>query len=456
MSRHNLLNCNRLVIFAVFVIATIFAACSDDTTAPPANKSPTIQLTLTKWAIETQRLTTLTAVVSDADDDPLTVTWSVIRDGKPSGTLTEDDQGSTDMRWRAPSGEGAVGRDSVVATVSDGKGGKATDVETILVGTLREANVAGQDTLFKAFSPYIVRPGGGALAIIGGATLRIEAGVEVLIDKAEIDISVVGRLIGNGTQAEPVVIRPNARSAEPGAWKGITASPSGAAPPWIDLTYTDVLYATDAIKATGPSRVDLDGCRIMFSRDNAVNHGSTGPLVVQNCAITNNTRTGIRIEKGIGTEPPSQVVIQGGNITFNGDIATHTPNEDEAGILISLDDPNGSADIQIFCNEISNNGVPGIQLINAVYPDIHHNAIYRNERGNAQPRLNLRLANDFGGVETTLFTRENYWGAPYDDPADSVFIKETIRDVDDGAGTGITVQVIVDPWLHAWPDVNCQ
>jgi parallel beta-helix repeat protein len=149
------------------------------------------------------------------------------------------------------------------------------------------------------------------------------------------------------------------------------------------------------------------------------------------------------------------VTIRGDSLAVNGDISGATPYEEDAAILIDIDDPTGSANIDISCNEISRNGVPGIQLANATYPDIHHNAIFGNERGKSGTRHNIILAENFGGFSPTVNARSNYWGAPYTDPADSVIIKGTILDGDSGA-PGVTALVIVGPWLNDWPDSNCQ
>ncbi|UCG52611.1 MAG: right-handed parallel beta-helix repeat-containing protein [Candidatus Latescibacterota bacterium] len=433
---------------AVFALVG-FAACSDDETGPGPNSSPTIQFTFDKLAVEMTKAVTLTVDVSDPDDDPLTVTWAVTRDGAPSGSLNPADQGSPSMRWTAPA---QTGRDTIRVVVSDGKGGTRTLVETIVTARL-EVGVTVSQIWNKASGPYLMRPGTAFFVINERATLTVDPGVEIYIDVDALDVSVVGSLDVNGTSGERVVFRPNSRNPEMGSWQGITASPSGEVPV-VDLRHTDILYAVDAIKANEVAIVRLDGCRIKFSQENAVLHRSTGELRVENCVITDNNRTGIRIKRGPGVDVPETVVISGDSIAVNGDLSGATPYDDDAGILIDIDDPVGTASIDISCNEISRNGTTGIQLANAVYPFIHHNAIFGNERGKSGERFNIRLTNNFGGVIPTIDARNNYWGAPFTNPAaDSTTIKRSIRDVEDAAG--ITVRVLIYEWLNEWPTPQC-
>jgi len=353
MGRSILSHDNRLALVLIVGLSVAFAGCSDDSTSPPPNNAPTIELKVAKWATTTQATVTFSAVVSDPDDDPLTVTWQVRRGGQPSGSLNAADQGTPSMRWTAPL---EVGVDEVIATVSDGNGGEATDSETIKVGTLRSASSVTVSQIWnKANSPYVLRPGGLAISINKFVTVTIEAGVEVFVDKDGLDFVVNGELVTNGTEAEPVVITPNARDAGPGDWQGITAI-ADTEVPIVNLTGADIRYAIAGIRSRDSARLTLDGCRIMFTRENAVLHEATGPLTVQNCTITNNERTGIRVSRGPGVAFPNQVIIQGDSISVNGDISGATPYEDDAGILINIDDPDGLATIDISCNEISRNG----------------------------------------------------------------------------------------------------
>jgi parallel beta-helix repeat protein len=211
-----------------------------------------------------------------------------------------------------------------------------------------------------------------------------------------------------------------------------------------------VLYATEAAKTTTGGEIVLDGCRIMFAAEAAVLHQSFASLSVINSILTNNVRSGIRIECSSNIHFPPTVVVSNDSIAVNGDVSGSTPYVDQAAIYIDMADSFATSDIQITNNEISRNAFPGIQLVNASYPAIHSNAIFFNELGKTTQRYNIRLDNGFGvGVSGMIDARQNYWGAPFTNPADSAAIRLMIRDSEDVGN--ITVRVAIYPWLNAKP-----
>jgi parallel beta-helix repeat protein len=377
----------------------------------------------------------------------------VTRDGQPSGTLNPAQQGQPTIRWDTPT---QTGRDTVTVTASDGRGGTTTLVETILVGTLKTSRIQffTQETWSMGDSPFIIQPVEDKFVIDEGAGLTVDAGCQLLVNREDLEISVVGILRTNGTAQAPVVIRPNSRKPDPGYWLGITASPSGQAPPVVRLFHTDVLYAEEAVKAVTSAQVFLDGCRVMFSSDAAVLHWSSGNLQVLNSAITNNSKTGIRIIRGTATPLPwDPVVISGDSIATNGDDTGQLTYTDQAAIYIDVDD-GGDIDIStidINHNEISRNYLPGIQLARASYPKIHDNSIFSNElKKKTDPKYNIKLDNNVGGSRETIDARQNHWGEGFTNPAtDSLLIKQMIRDSEDSAT--ITARVLIYPWLNVWP-----
>jgi parallel beta-helix repeat protein len=277
----------------------------------------------------------------------------------------------------------------------------------------------------------------------------VEAGCELLVDAEDLEIFLEGTLRANGTQQHPVTIRPNIRRPEPGYWQGITANPNSSVP-LIELTHTDLLYATEAAKTTTGGTIVLDGCRIMFAGEAAVLHQSFGSLSVVNSIITNNVKSGIRINSVSNINFPPTIVISNDSIAVNGDVSGATPYVDQAAIYIEMADTFAISDIQITNNEISRNAFPAIQLVNASYPAIHSNAIFSNELGKTAQRYNIRLDDGFGeGVSGMIDARDNYWGAPFTNPADSAAIRLMIRDSEDVGN--ITVRVAIYPWLNAKP-----
>jgi hypothetical protein len=303
-------------------------------------------------------------------------------------------------------------------------------------------------------SPYIVRPSEDKFVINEGARLAIQAGVEVFIDRQGLEVVVSGgTLETQGSDGSPVTILPNTRQPESGWWAGILgASGELGQLGTVELVNARIGYATTAVRGINETDVTLSGCDIKFSLENAVLFEGTGNLLVENSALTNNERTAVRIQSI--TALPASVIIREDSISFNGDASGGTPYEDDAGILIDLDDPLGTASIEITGNRISHNAFPGIQLDSAIFPVIHHNAIFSNELGQSGNRFNIYLTNDFGsqGGADWIDARCNYWLGAYPNPADSVLIKQGIRDAENH--TSILVDVFVTPWLSEWPPVT--
>lgn len=438
---------NRLVFFVALLTAGLFAACSEDeTVAPDENRPPEVVFTVAAVAVPKGNSKTLTVTATDPDGDDVSVLWEVT-----GGTFTSP-QGDPSITWRAPS---TTGRDTITVTASDGKGGSTTVTETILVGTVKAAGISSSQTWGLSGSPYIIQPAGQDVRfVIPMVTLTIDAGCELLIDAEDLEIYVEGTIQSNGTETNPVVIRPNVRHPEFGHWQGITAVPDLVIPR-IQLTCTDVLYAVEAVKSTTKGEVALDGCRIMFAAGAAVTHRSYQSLSVVNSIITNNLKGGIRVEPISDLSLPPSIVVSNDSIAVNGDVSGSTPYVQDAAIYIAMADTLGTCNIQITNNEISRNAFPAIQLANASYPEIHVNSLFGNNRGKddtpSNPNFEIRLDNGFGGdVSGMIDARENYWGQPYTNPAtDSLIIQDAIRDSSDVGS--IAVRVAIFPWLNAKP-----
>jgi len=442
----------QLSVFVLLAGLLALAACSseEDGVTPDQNAAPVIVFTVDALAFPKDSDATLKVDATDPDGDPVSVHWQVTRNGQPSGVLDPGQQGNPTITWVTPS---TAGRDTITITATDGKGGSTTRIETIRVGTLKSAAIQSANVTWNASdSPFIIRPTGTQFVVDATGSLTVQAGSELLIDKKGLELDVLGTLRTKGTAQAPVFVRPNSRTPEPGWWVGLVATPDGPSP-LVNLRYTDILYATNAIFAVASADVRLDGCRVMFSEYNAVLFESSQDLHVLNSAITNNGGSGIHIGgTGIATLPDS-VVIRGDSLAVNGDISGSTVYTDQAAIYIDISDYSSNSVIQILENTISRNGFPGIQLARASYPEIRDNSIFSNELGKTGQRFNIWLDNEFGGAspqDSTISAQLNYWGAPYTNTAtDSLVIKQMIRDSEDSER--VNARVLIYPWLHAAP-----
>ena len=443
MKSNNPFNYKRLAIFVALAMAALFAACSDDeTVAPDTNHAPVVEFTVTAIAVPKNENKTLTISVTDPDGDEVSVLWEATR-----GTFTSA-QGNPSIVWKAPT---ATGLDTITVTATDGEGGTTTIEETIQVGTVKTSGISMSQAWHVADSPFIIRPvsSENKRFVIPTVTLSIDAGCELLIDSEELEIYIEGTIQTNGTEANPVVIRPNVRHPESGHWQGITAVPDLEIPRVL-LTCTDVLYAVEAVKSTTKGEVTLDGCRIMFAAGAAVTHRSYQALTVVNSIITNNLKSGIRVEPISDLSLPPSIVVSNDSIAVNGDVTGSTPYVQDAGIYIAMADSDLTCDIQITNNEISRNAFPGVHLVNVSRPALQNNSIFANELGKTSQRYNVRLEDGFGGGAPGMIdARQNFWGAAYTNLTDSTEIRLMIRDSEDVGN--ITVRVAIDPWLHAKP-----
>jgi parallel beta-helix repeat protein len=191
----------------------------------------------------------------------------------------------------------------------------------------------------------------------------------------------------------------------------------------MDLNYTSIGHATNGIKAINNAPVLVRNCEIRFCSDAAILHQSSGRLQVDDTIITNNVKSGIRIDEN-ASQTHDVFIIRGDSIATNGDISGQTAYVGgEAGISINLVDPQGLNSIEIRDNHISRNGFPGIRLTNVSFPVIKQNAIFGNWREGSIINLRLEPPYNAAGTSSILDATENYWAQD-----DSASVAATVFD----------------------------
>ena len=417
-------------VSVVFLVALLLVRCSgEDNTVTPENNAPTISFTTNRIVVPKGIAYDLSVSVADEDGDPLTVTWRIT-----SSTLTPQNAQNTVMRWATP---GTVGTDTVWVTVSDGSATAAVE-EVIKRGTRTAASIA-PNTFLKSSSPYILAPDNNppSILISGGTTTEIEAGVELYMDIQGSLIDVLGTLEGNGTEAEPVLIRPNDRRARCGEsrgwWEGIEARSEDLNVGVVDFTHTEVRSAEFNVRLIGAAQAYLEHCKIACARSAGVRITGIGILYINNCDISDCAQNGIEVSSV--SSIPSSVTITHNEIQFNND-----------GIYLDLPDAMQILLIDISYNLIKDNWVNGISFRNSVFAAIHNNYISRNNWGTTS---NIRLVPPYPGPADvdTLYAEWNYWGAAYTGSGSS--IEATITDSADNASIGTRVKI--RPWINTSP-----
>ena len=129
----------------------------------PQNRPPTVRARCEPCTVEVGRTSTVTADAQDPDGDALTHRWTA-----PAGTFANPADRQT--VWTAPLQEGPV---PVTVTVSDGKGGMASD--TVRIQVIRPAPVVEltfEDVYFD-FDRYSLRP--EAVRLLDDAVTKLQA-----------------------------------------------------------------------------------------------------------------------------------------------------------------------------------------------------------------------------------------------------------------------------------------
>ena len=411
----------------VAAVAAGLLGCSGTETTQPVNQAPTIAFAFDKIVVQKGVDANLSVTVSDANDDPLTITWQIT-----SGTLVAQNAQKTVMRWTPPN---SVGLDTVRVSVSDGQESDSIE-EALKRGTRTTAGVS-QPSYVKSQSPYILDT--PLLVVLGPATTTIEAGVELYLEQQDAVIDVIGTLRATGTETERVLIRPNDRTLrcgeERGWWRGIEATSEDQYSGFVDLTYTDVLYGVhDIFLLLGGASANLQHCRILCAKEAGIRISDSGTLTVEHCEISNNQNHGIEISSLAAV--PQAVTIRYSKIVSNG----HT------GVFVDLLDNLQQVPILIQYNRVEFNSVNGIVLSGAAWPAISYNDMSLN---NFSTISNIRIVPPFpsgvviGGEWDTLLVQHNYWGQSYS-AGEVGSIEETITDAADHGQ--IDTRVIVSPW----------
>jgi parallel beta-helix repeat protein len=422
----------------VFLVLGIAGCSSDDGAAPPPpNKKPTLTFTVAERAIGRSESKTFSATVSDPEDEMLTVTWTIVRDGNLSGTIISQvlTDGTAELQWIAPVD---TGEDTITVRVADPHGASRSVTQTIKVATVR-FSIAASATWDAANSPYLLRPPTAAtISVPAGNTLVIDPGVEVYADKPGLIFDVAGVLNVNGTFSEPVMFGFNSTAPLGGDWDGFQVKTQGAGQATMIADYATIQHAKDGVKSAGNAIVELTNSMIRFCSNTAVNHVSSGNTLIRGCVIRDNRKVGIRVADFI-TVPPDGIRIISNLITANGS------DGGEGAIYMDFDDPTAAIPIRIEGNNIARNFGIGIVLETAAFPTINGNGIFSNTFGSGGVQ-NLRLVPGFDGVPLTIDATGNFWTLTTQPD-----IKATVHDREDKFPPDIDVTVDVSGWLTACP-----
>jgi outer membrane protein OmpA-like peptidoglycan-associated protein len=147
--------------------------------AAPANRPPTVKARCEPCTVEVGKASTVTADAQDPDGDTLTYKWSA-----PTGSFANPADRQT--IFTCPPQEGAV---PVTVTVSDGKGGTASDTITIQCVRPPRKQYTFEDVHFD-FDRYTLRP---------EATRILDEAIKAMQEDPELRLTVEGHTCNIGT-----------------------------------------------------------------------------------------------------------------------------------------------------------------------------------------------------------------------------------------------------------------
>ncbi len=147
--------------------------------APPANRPPTVKARCEPCTIPVGESVTVTADANDPDGDTLAYKWSA-----PTGTF--GNAGDRQTSFTCPATPGAV---PVTVTVSDGKGGTASDTVTIQCVEPARKEYTFEDVHFD-FDRYTLRP---------EATRVLDEAIKAMQEDTTLRLTVEGHTCNIGT-----------------------------------------------------------------------------------------------------------------------------------------------------------------------------------------------------------------------------------------------------------------
>lgn len=221
---------------------------------------------------------------SDADGDSISYSWTA-----PSGTLSPADGKGPEVSWTAPNEPGVY---RIMLRVTDGidKSSKGIDIE---VGPKFPP---GLDLfiLDRTDVPYFI-DGVTPLRIAALVTLRVSAGVTIIVNNPTSGLLIQGTMIVEGTESDRVVIKPNVCPGEEGSWRGILFEGPDAVG---DLSCMNLRMAQTAIDASDGATVSCTGVIVEGSAGAAVSVVDSARVDMNGCKIWDNG-AGVYVENGI-------------------------------------------------------------------------------------------------------------------------------------------------------------
>jgi hypothetical protein len=304
-------------------------------------------------------------------------------------------------------------------TASDGIDSRSGSIQ-INVGEV-VSEVIGTVYLQDSGYSYFLS-GADLLMIESGNTLRIAAGVKVIVDQPTGGLQVEGTLLVEGTSDDKVIFQPNICPDETGSWQGIKFVGAQAIG---TLSHCNIISANKGIWAIDGASVDMDTCLVDVGLDVGVSVEEGATINITGGKIWDNAGGGLLVRNGFLT-------VDDASIRYNTNF----------GIRLIAELLNSPFGAEVTGSVIANNSPFGFYLSEYAYPFINGNSLFFNE-DNGGYGYAVYLHSYF--YETDINATGNYWGA-----VDSVSIAEMIFDKADDP-VHLSAYVDFSGWLTSQP-----
>ena len=405
---------NRLMLYEVvfFVVFVLLVVGCEDTVefinSPPSE----LAIGRSKCAIWTGGEMTLTGSAKDAEEDPLTFSWSA-----DAGSFTPSSGVGQEVIWKAPDTPGSV---ILTLNVTDGIDDRSISI-AVEIGEEVTTPVYGTVVLEDQGYPYILT-GDQPVIVSSSSNLTIGAGVELIVDGEFGGLDIRGVLTVDGRQGNMVNIGPNGCTGVSATWGGIYISGSAAQ---ATIKHANVYASADGIQVIEGAAATIDSCNITNQNGAAVSVVDGASAIIRGCKIWDNG-TGLFATN-------ADFTLLNSSIRYNSTRGVRA--------TVITDEPKTYIQSIEGC-VVANNGFDGIYLVGEASPSIHQCSIFFNgpeSGGGYAVRLGNYTVND------TVHAENNYWGA-----TTALEIAEQIYDRTDNSAT-VQAYVGFIPWLDQEP-----
>lgn len=275
----------------------------------------------------------------------------------------------------------------------------------------------GIDTVWSLVdSPFVLS---GNVAVLPGATLTIEPGVEVKFGGL-FSLIVNGTLVARGTEEKPIRFTSNKETPEAGDWNSILFNGTGQPPSILENCLIE--YGTHGVTVESGT-LTIQKSIIQFNSKNGITLLGGSATIEQNM-LQNNNEGGINISGGNTLVRDNFMLLNGDGVTLTGDLSASSVTivqnrlefNKKSGISLEMD---VSGSVSISHNVVASN-LYGFYISTNESTFITHNHVLSNHVGafyiqgtEHTVHFNNIYSNTLGmdaSSEAFVDAEQNYWG----------------------------------------------